>query len=308
MSHVDEVRVWCRHCCGTGKERFDRRNPCDCDECHGRGYTAVWPTDEQRNAALRERDLRAELAEARRERDEATGERAACMVLFGEYGIKWAEDLPHTVDVLCRRLCCVAIDNGRAERALASADVHVQWLRAERAEQSCLALERDAAEAMALVLNHEGHITKLEAELAEARRAAADWEETAGRCSDAGGVCYTNMRAAMTERDRWKQQVYDYENKEAKCCPEDVGFSEWIAALTKKLDAALARLADPRLAAWREVPDDDREAIAFGMACDATDAEVCCCHETYPDKKCRHHAAVIRIAAAVLEWAQEGRE
>ena len=69
MSYVDEVRVWCRHCHGTGKERFDRRNPYDCSECHGRGYTIVWPTDEQRKAAKRERYL---LAEVERLRDESS--------------------------------------------------------------------------------------------------------------------------------------------------------------------------------------------------------------------------------------------
>jgi hypothetical protein len=46
--------------------------------------------------------------------------------------------------------------------------------------------------------------------------------------------------ALRAERDRLQQNVYDFENREALVCPEDVGCDEYIPLLKRKLDEAEA--------------------------------------------------------------------
>lgn len=50
----------------------------------------------------------------------------------------------------------------------------------------------------------------------------------------------SRLAAAEAERDRYKREVTDYEEREAACCPEDFGFDEVIASLRKRCAAAEA--------------------------------------------------------------------
>ena len=50
--------------------------------------------------------------------------------------------------------------------------------------------------------------------------------------------------------------IYQYEEREAACCPEDVGFDGYVALLKKQLDAANARIAELEAAqAWVSVDE-----------------------------------------------------
>ena len=49
--------------------------------------------------------------------------------------------------------------------------------------------------------------------------------------------------AAEAERDRYKRDVSEYEEREAACCPEDVGFEEVIASLRERAEKAEAEVA-----------------------------------------------------------------
>jgi hypothetical protein len=52
------------------------------------------------------------------------------------------------------------------------------------------------------------------------------------------------MVEALADRERMRAELMDWEEREAKVCPEDVGFEEWIGVLNKRL-LMLAKLAAP---------------------------------------------------------------
>ena len=48
----------------------------------------------------------------------------------------------------------------------------------------------------------------------------------------------SRLASSEAERDRYKREVMDYEEREAACCPEDFGCDEVLASLRKRLAAA----------------------------------------------------------------------
>lgn len=64
---------------------------------------------------------------------------------------------------------------------------------------------------------------------------------------------YESALETITRLREFKRQLEDYEQREAACCPEDMGFEEWIAILTKRREQAVAQLAPLREALDRLV-------------------------------------------------------
>lgn len=63
-------------------------------------------------------------------------------------------------------------------------------------------------------------------------------------CSpDAILALITRAETAEAQNKQLAKEVGDYEESEAACCPEDVGFPEYIAALTRQRDEARSLLA-----------------------------------------------------------------
>jgi hypothetical protein len=61
----------------------------------------------------------------------------------------------------------------------------------------------------------------------------------------------TQLTHAKARLERAEDHMRRVEEAEARCCPEDVGFEEWIGVLKKRLDEALR--ASPPEAVEREV-------------------------------------------------------
>lgn len=70
------------------------------------------------------------------------------------------------------------------------------------------------------------------------------------------------VQLITAERDALRARCETYENDEGGCCPEDVGFVEYIAVLQTKLAAAEAALA--RVRALLPSKDSTRAGDMFG--------------------------------------------
>jgi hypothetical protein len=79
--------------------------------------------------------------------------------------------------------------------------------------------------------------------------------------------CASALEATLQgERDATRAELLHWESREAECCPEDVGFEEWIAVLKKQKAAAEQQIAALTAACaqtgerWRDAVDRAEQA------------------------------------------------
>jgi hypothetical protein len=111
-------------------------------------------------------------------------------------------------------------------------------------------LARHDFEECCAILKEQRNAALARAQAAEALQADADRERWAVVAGEA--KLLAALQQAEAERDAARAELDEWREREAACCPEDVGFDEYVAALTKQRDAARAQLNAIAHAAWEE--------------------------------------------------------
>lgn len=113
--------------------------------------------------------------------------------------------------------------------------------------------------------------------------------------TNTGYVLYTDYATERRAREKAEEQLSEYIEKEAACCPEDVGFDELIAHLRARL-SVLEEFVESVKGAWKD----------FGDATDIDGKD-----PSYYDKN-KINAALSKLNAGKrgekMDWRRSGKE
>lgn len=137
-------------------------------------------------------------------------------------------------------LCDLVTHRGNSRASVPSDSAQTHAAIRDACKQVIDLLTRDAArigEAEGMLTLEMRRTEKAEAERDEARRLHAEWDRLLATQTEA-------LRTTEAERDAARKELAETEEREAACCPEDVGFDECIATLRKELGAARKEAED----------------------------------------------------------------